>query len=119
MNVLQVLEAIHAFMETNSYSQTRLAKETGIPQSTIARALKAPVRVTRTHRALCKFARISLDSGPGEGGARETLVQTVLDVWDGTREHAQSIARLLKAGATLEAYGASRATKPRKTNAAP
>lgn len=103
-------------METNSYSQTDLSRLTGLPQPTISRALSNPVRISRTHRALCKFARIAFDTPAPSSRGQETLIQAVLDVWDGTQEHANSIARLLHAGATLEAHGASRALKNRKPN---
>lgn len=118
MTVQRIVSALRAFMELNAYTQTRLSEDTGIPQSTIARALKNPRRVSKTHHALCKFAKIAPDDQISVGSARDALVQTVLEVWDGSREHAHSIARLLKAGATLEAHGAARATaKPRKNHA--
>lgn len=106
-------------MDANSYTEMRLSRETGIAQPTINRALKNPARLTNTHRKLCKFASIEIEGSADSGDeeTREGLVKAVLDVWDGTREHAQSIARLLKAGATLEAYGASKASKPRKSHA--
>ena len=117
MNVQKVVRLIRAFMEAHSYSQSRLAKEAKVPQSTISRALASPVRLSRTHRQLCNFAGIDIQAAQGRSGARDSLVQAVLDVWDGTDEHAQSIARLLKAAATLEAYGAARAAKPPRTHA--
>lgn len=117
MNVQQVVQSICSFMERSSYSQARISQDTGIPQATISRALKAPVRISRTHRALCKFAGIDIQAARPRGDARESLVQTVLEVWDGTDEHAQLLARLLKAAATLEAYGASRVARPPRTHA--
>lgn len=117
MNAQQVVRLIRTFMEQNSYSQSRLAREAKVPQSTISRALGSPVRLSRTHHALCNFAGIDIQASQGRAGARESLVQAVLDVWDGTDEHAQSIARLLKVAATLEAYGAARAGKPPRTHA--
>lgn len=111
MNVQQLVREIRVFMERNAYSQLRLSQETGIPQPTISRALKAPVRVSSTHRKLCKFAGIPMTGAAEDSDARHALLQTVLEVWDGTTEHAQTLARLIKAGATLEAYGAYRASK--------
>jgi transcriptional regulator with XRE-family HTH domain len=117
MTVQRIVRELRSFMEMNSYSQTRLSTESGIPQSTISRALNKPKRLTETHRELCKIAGIALEESAAGGSALDELMQTVMEVWDGSREHAQSIARLLKAGATLEAYGAARAAKPRKTHA--
>lgn len=119
MTVQNVVRELLAFMATNAYSQTRLSAESGVPQATISRALKSPVRLSKSHRELCKFARISIDEQSFAESPREALVQTVLGVWDGSREHAQSIARLLKAGATLESHAAARVIQPRKPNAIP
>lgn len=113
MNVQVVVQSLRSYIERNGYSQVRLSRETGIPQSTISRALAKPARVTKTHRALCKLAGISLEANRVETAAEQELVRSVLDVWDGSREHAQTIARLLKAAASLEAYRASRASKSR------
>lgn len=106
-------------MRENAYSQSRLARETGVPQSTISRALRSPVRLSRTHRQLCKFAGIDLHPVTQRSTGRESLVQAVLDVWDGTDEHARSIVKLIQAAATLEAHGAARAVRPTRTHAEP
>lgn len=115
MKARRLVEELRSFMEANSYSQSDLSRLTGVPQPTISRALRNPIRITRTHRALCKFARIAVEApSPTPRRGQEALIQAVLDVWDGTQEHADSIARLLQAGATLEALGASRVLKNRK-----
>ena len=116
MNVHAVAKALLTFMEQKGYSQTRLSEETGILQPTISRALKHPVRITKTHRALCKFAGIALEHDSGSESMRDELVNELLDVWDGSREHAHSIARLLKAAAGLEAHAVDRAAKPRRSH---
>lgn len=116
MNVHAVVKALLTFMEQKGYNQTRLSDETGIPQPTISRALKRPVRITKTHRALCKFAGIPVQHDQGFESMRDELVNELLDVWDGSREHAHSIARLLKAAAGLEAHAVDRATKPRRSH---
>jgi len=100
-------------MRDNSYSESSLSRATGVPQSTISRALNKPVRLTKTHRRLCKFAGIDLGAAAGAVEVREDLVQELLDVWDGSREHAQTLARLLRAAATLQAYGANQGARAR------
>jgi hypothetical protein len=115
MNVHVIASALLSFMEQNGYSQTRLSNETGIPQPTISRALHHPVRITKTHRALCKFAKIPIERNPATESMQEELVGELLDVWDGTREHANLIARLLRSAAGLEAHAADRIGKPRKS----
>lgn len=116
MNVHAVSQALLAFMEEKGYSQTRLAEESGVRQSTISRALRHPTRITKTHIALCKFAGISLQPHKGSESLREELVGELMDVWDGSREHAHSIARLLRAAAGLEAHASERAGKPRRSH---
>lgn len=113
MNVQSVVKRLRGFMRDNGYSESSLARAVGVAQSTLHRALKSPVRLTKTHRTLCKFAGIDLTSVPGNQDAREELIQEVLDVWDGSREHAHSLARLLRVAATLQAYGASHSGRAR------
>ena len=100
MNLQGVVRELRAFMHEKSYSESRLSRDTGVPQPTIHRALKSPVRLTKTHRVLCKFAAIDLVETTGSPETREDLIQEVLDIWDGSREHAHSIVRLLRAAAT-------------------
>lgn len=111
MNATRLVERIRAHMEANSISQMDISRLSGLPQSTISRALKSPVRVTKTHREICKTIDIAVDEPIRSRRGQEVLVQAVLKVWDGTTEHAQSIARLLNAGATLEALATSRASR--------
>jgi transcriptional regulator with XRE-family HTH domain len=113
MNVQGVVKQLRTFMRERGYSESRLARESGVPQPTIHRALKNPVRLTKTHRTLCKFAGIDLITVPTHPEAKEELIQEVLDIWDGTREHAHSLARLLRAAATLQAYVASQNSRSR------
>lgn len=98
-------------------SQMELSRKTGIPQSTLSRALDNPVRISETHRKICKFANISLEGADSTVRTQQALIAAVLSVWDGTPEHAQSIARLLSAGAKLEAHGTARAVQSRKNDA--
>lgn len=108
-----VVRQIRAFMRNQKHGESSLSRATNIPQSTIHRALKNPVRVTNTHRALCKFADIDLAEMPRPTETQDELIQEVLDIWDGSREHAHSLARLLRAAATLQAYGATQSGRNR------
>ncbi|HYP82700.1 MAG TPA: hypothetical protein VES41_05040 [Variovorax sp.] len=111
-----VVTQLREFMHENSYSESRLSKIAGVPQSTLHRALRNPRRLTKTHVLLCKFAGIALNQEESGTLRHDELVKTVMEVWDGTDEHARSIVRLLRAGATLEAYGARRASKTKNSN---
>jgi hypothetical protein len=113
MNVEGVVRQIRAFMRDKGYSESAISRETGIPQPTVHRSLKSPMRLTKTHRTLCKFAGIELTAAQGNADTQEELVQELLEIWDGSREHAHSLARLLRAAATLQAYGASQASRNR------
>lgn len=116
MNVSTIVTQLREFMHENSYSESRLSRESGVPQSTLHRALRNPQRLTKTHMRLCKFAGIALAFNESTKLLHDELVKVVMEVWDGTDEHAQSIVRLLRAGATLEAYGARRATNTKNFN---
>ena len=116
MNVNAVVAQLREFMHENSYSESSLSREIGVPQPTLHRALRNPQRLTKTHIRLCKFAGIALSPDESVKPRRDELVKAVMEVWDGTDEHAQSIVRLLRAGATLEAYGARRASRTKNSN---
>ena len=116
MNVNAVVTQLREFMHKNSYSESRLSKEAGVPQPTLHRALRNPQRLTKTHIRLCKFAGIALDPDESVKPRHDELLKAVMEVWDGTDEHAQSIVRLLRVGAMLEAYGARRASKTKNFN---
>jgi hypothetical protein len=112
MNAVSVVRQLRSFMQVQGYSESALARMAGIPQSTVHRALRKPIRLTRTHHALCKIAGIDFSARQGPHDARDELVQEVLDIWDGSREHAHSLVRLLRAAGALQAYGA---TQPART----
>jgi hypothetical protein len=116
MNVNTVVTRLREFMHENSYSESHLSRLSGVPQPTLHRALRNPLRLTKTHIRLCKFAGIALGPDKSAKIRHDELVKAVMEVWDGTDEHAQSIVRLLRAGAALEACGARRATKTRNSN---
>lgn len=108
-----MVQEIRARMEDAGYSDSSLSRAVGIPQSTLWRALRTPVRTTKTHLKLCKFFGIDLQKDSTNVDARENLMQELLDVWDGSREHAQTLARLLRSAAALQAHAAAQATRSR------
>lgn len=116
MNLNAIVAQLREFMQENSYSESQFSRESGVPQSTLHRALRNPQRLTKTHVRLCKFAGIALRLDQPIRPRHNKLVDAVMEVWDGTEEHAESIVRLLRAGATLEAYGARHAAKNKTLN---
>lgn len=96
MIVNVVLQQIENSMAAKNLSQIALSRMTGIPQSTLSRALSHPIRVTKTHRKICKYLGIVMTHDENRSGA-EALRKAVLDAWDGTDRHAQALAGLLRA----------------------
>lgn len=105
MTVNVVLQKIHQAMASRGLRQIDLSIGAGIPQATLSRSLNAPVRVTRTHREICKFLRIEIDATPNLD-ARSQLVQAVTDTWDGTEAHAKALLSLLQAASKIAVAGA-------------
>lgn len=98
MNPEQIVQAIHRAMRENGYSQSRLAEQSGVMQSTISRSLRNPKRVTKTHRRLCEILEVHIPSAtrpPLKG--RHAVVQAALDAWDGTEAQGVALVNLLNA----------------------
>lgn len=113
MNVHRIVQQIRVFMRDNGYSESSISRATGIPQTTIHRALKHPMRLTKTHITLCKFSGIDLSTASEHQETREELIQELLDIWDGSREHADYLARLLRAAAALQTYRVNQSARTR------
>jgi DNA-binding Xre family transcriptional regulator len=98
MLVNVVLQKIENSMAARDLNQSALSEATGIPQSTLSRALSQPVRVTKTHRKICKYLGILIPPDENSSGA-QALHKAVQDAWDGTDRHALALAGLLRAAA--------------------
>lgn len=51
--------------------------------------------------------------GVGHPETQEQLIQELLDIWDGGREHGHSLAKLKQAVATLQVRGVNRLGRTR------
>lgn len=102
MIVNDVLRQIENAMAVNDLNQLALSRVADIPQSTLSRALSQPIKLTKTHRKICKYLGISIPQDENSSGA-EALRKAVLDAWDGTDRHAQALAGLLRAAAHVSA----------------
>lgn len=102
MIVNVVLKQIENFMAVKNLSQSELSRMTDIPQSTLSRALSQPIKVTKTHRKICKILGISIPHDENSSGA-ETLRKAVMEAWDGTDRHAQALVGLLRAATHVSA----------------
>lgn len=102
MIVNDVLHQIESAMTERDLNQLALSRMTGVPQSTLSRALSQPVKITKTHRKICKYLGIPIPQDENSSGA-ESLRKAVLDAWDGTDRHAQALAGLLRAAAQISA----------------
>lgn len=106
MNVNVVLQRIRQVMAEKGYTQIAVSRGTGIPQPTLSRAFSQSVKVTDTHRKVCKFLGISMPDHENSPGA-QALHNAVLDAWDGTERHAQALAGLLRAAARASAVSSA------------
>lgn len=105
MTVNVALQKIHQAMAAKGVRQIDLSRETGIPQATLSRSLNMPSRLTKTHRAICKFLCIEIDDAPNLD-ARSQLVHALTDTWDGSEAHAKALLSLLQAASKLTVTGA-------------
>jgi predicted XRE-type DNA-binding protein len=102
MNVNVVLQKIRQAMAEKNLKQIDISRGAGIPQPTLSRAFSQAVKVTTTHRKICKYLGISITENMDGAGA-QALHQAVLDAWDGTERHALALANLVRAAARASA----------------
>ena len=92
-------------------TQTTIAAALGISQSQVSRVLSGNARrPSKVFNAVCKYVHSSVASHPGESLKHHPeLIEAVSDVWDGTPDHAQALALVIRS------LGALR-SRVRKTN---
>jgi hypothetical protein len=89
--------AIDEYLKITGRSQTTLASEAGVDQSTVSRALHQDrVRRTAGYERLCSFMRQE-----GFLGTPSQAVGALVETWDGSEEHAQALRRLILASGDL------------------
>ena len=113
MNVQVVIRRIRIAMQDQSSSGAASANSERVVQSTVNRALRNPMQLTKTHLSIGKKLGTELQALTGSPDTREELAQELLDVSASSRKHPHSLGRFLMAAATLHAHGASQTNRPR------
>ncbi len=90
---------LHAIMDTKGINQPKLAKEVGISQSTVSRALREePKRLGEAHVKLSAYIRKNeRELGLRLSSPRDKVIATIDNVWDNADTLADAIARVIKA----------------------
>lgn len=81
---------IRSVMRSRGLTQQQLAREAGISQATVSRALEQPtVRMGRARRALFNYIHKHQPAVP------EVTASAIAQTWDGTDAHAKALAELI------------------------
>lgn len=82
-------------------SQERIALEAGVSQAAVSRLMMAcPDRNGRAFKKLCIYANNLLEARQGTLPLpieEASLVSAIREVWNGTPEHAQALATMIRA----------------------
>jgi transcriptional regulator with XRE-family HTH domain len=92
-------DQLRAFMATERISQETIAKRAGVSQSTVSRALsRTPERHSEACKKLFRYAQIK--EGPRSAARQEgrrRVLKAFDQVWDGSEEYAEGVARIIEA----------------------
>ncbi|NQD37783.1 hypothetical protein HPT27_12170 [Permianibacter sp. IMCC34836] len=114
-----VAEIRQALAAKGPLNTLRIARETALTQSNVHRCLRGqPKRVGKTLLALCIYAKIDPAMDKLTAANNATLMHALEQVWDGSEQHARSLARLLIA-ASNAALPQSRPNPRHRAGAAP
>lgn len=99
-----VRSEIKAFLEENELSQADLARNAGVSQPTVSRALhNERERSTSQRQKLVKYVRAQTEragaapNAPGVGRVTKAFER----IWDGSDAHAQAVANVIDAMVNL------------------
>jgi len=105
-----LLSWLSAEVRARRLSQLQIAAASGVHQSQISRILAGKARRESANvRKLCKYA-ISLRQGagartPAGPDSKVAIDQAVMQVWDGSSEHASALVELLEAVDRVQRIG--------------
>jgi transcriptional regulator with XRE-family HTH domain len=100
-------------MAKHGLSQTRLAEQARVSQSTVSRALRrVPDRHSQARFRLSNFTHIteSTFEDRAKGGIKQ-VVDAFDEIWDGSKAHAEAVANVIEALAGLRPAGSRRRRK--------
>jgi transcriptional regulator with XRE-family HTH domain len=91
-------EALRAYLMREGMSQVRLAREAGVSQATVSRAMKQEaIRRTKPGQKLFNYMRQAGMIGRPPPLIEQLVLGAFVEVWDQTEEHASAVAKIIKA----------------------
>lgn len=99
----------------NGLTQNGIALALGISQSQVSRVLSGRARRrSSVFAAVCKYVHSSVAAQPADALRHHPeLMEAVADVWDGTTDHAQALALVIRSLGALRSRGQrASTTKP-------
>ncbi len=101
---MDVPAELESLLKHKGITQSELAERAGVSQPTVSRARRrVPGRNSRSYRQLCSYIRKELN----EISLPNPACDAVVEIWDGSPEHAEALATLIRAAGNL-----SRAANP-------
>lgn len=98
MQQVGLREAIRTYMARERLSQSELANRVGISQSTVSRALKQDrLRSSQADSRLFSFMQQAGMIGRPPAAVEQLVLSAFEGVWDRTEEHANAVAKIIKA----------------------
>jgi transcriptional regulator with XRE-family HTH domain len=92
---------LRRYMNEKQLSQKDIAKQVGVHQSTVSRALSGEVlRRGKGRQQLCKYMQQLIKPQDWLDG-KDIVVSAFESIWDGSDDHAAAIARIIRASEGL------------------
>jgi transcriptional regulator with XRE-family HTH domain len=96
---MELQDAITDLLKREGISQKMLAERAQVSQATVSRALKRePLRRRTAYARLCRYMRYD---APSTQVSEDPVRDAVRDTWDGSKEHAAALAKLVLASREL------------------
>lgn len=98
----RLARALKGALRKKGISQIKAAADLGIHQSQISRILNGQARRTSKNvRRLCTYANIHCAPRIADPASNAALMRALQRVWDGSRESANAVIRLLNAAESI------------------
>jgi len=101
LTIKQQWNEMTAALAESGLSQAEIAYAAGVSQPAVSRLMsRAPVRSGRAFKKICIYAlesRQSMHQRRAAGIKDASLIAAIQEVWNGTPEHAQALAAMIRA----------------------